>query len=230
MAINSAAQTETLLRCRGIRKIFASRGRSTIVLNGVDLDLHPGEVVLISGRSGAGKSTLVSLIGGLDRADQGSVSLGDSRYEEMSNSQLARLRRDKIGIVFQNYNLLPSWTALENVEAALADQGRGRRNQAAALLEQLGLAGRLENLPAELSAGEQQRVALARALANNPTLILADEPTADVDPETAREIVARLITPVGEKRAALLVASHGAFPPSEAHTIYVLQNGKLIRE
>jgi len=225
--MNGAHLPTDVLRCRGVVRSFLVKGRMIRVLDGVDLLVHPGEAVLISGKSGSGKTTLVSLLGTLDRADMGSISLGDAQFGTMSGTALARLRSERIGIVFQNHNLLPSWTALENVEAALIGHGKARRDHAAALLDDIGLGDRLGHLPAQLSAGEQQRVAVARALANSPALILADEPTADVDADTAREIISRLISPVRTKKAALVVVTHGTFPAEQADTIYFLREGRL---
>jgi len=224
----------SLLHCTGLVKNFVVRHSAIRVLNGIDLAIGKGEVVAVTGRSGSGKSTLISLLGGLDRATAGSITFDGVRFEETSNTDLARLRRNRIGVMFQNFNLLPSWTAVENVEAALvaagvanAERRKERREKAAAALAALGLGGRLLNLPSELSAGEQQRVALARALANNPALILADEPTADVDPEAAVEITRRLIGPVRSSGAALLVATHGAFPLDLADRVFLMRDGRL---
>ncbi|MBI3946531.1 MAG: ATP-binding cassette domain-containing protein [Armatimonadetes bacterium] len=222
---------DPLLQCRGLRKCFITRGREVCVLGSVDLAVRAGEVVVIRGRSGAGKSTLLGLLGGLERPTSGSVLLGSERLEALSASALASLRRRRIGIIFQSHNLLPSWTARENVEAALMHAGvpaGARRARAAGLLKALGLEDRLGYLPAELSVGQQQRVAIARALVNEPSVILADEPTGDVDPETAAEIVSLLTAPVHERGVALVVATHGAFPLDGADRVCHLEGGRLI--
>ncbi|MBI3040032.1 ATP-binding cassette domain-containing protein, partial [bacterium] len=137
----------------------------------------------------------------------------------------------KIGIIFQNFNLLTSWTAFENVDAVLMHQGlkkSDRREKVEKLLTDLGLGNRMNNLPSELSIGQQQRVAIARTLANEPSLILADEPTGDVDPETAEEIISHLMRPVKQNNTTLVVATHGSFPGKYADKTFVLKDGKLI--
>lgn len=219
-----------LLECNNLGKAFTVRGKEIAVLKGVSFSVHRGEIVLITGKSGAGKSILLSLLGGLDQPTSGSVIFEGRRFESLSNEELARLRRNKIGIIFQNFNLVASWTACENVEAALRHNGmpkETRRAKAIKVLDDLGLGDRLDNLPAELSIGQQQRVAIARTLANDPMLILADEPTGDVDPETAQEIVDMLITPVTEKGATLIIATHGNFPMDTARRVLLLRDGVL---
>jgi putative ABC transport system ATP-binding protein len=213
-----------------VEKRFEVGKRTIEVLRGASLAVRRGEVLAIAGRSGAGKSTLLGLLAGIDRPSAGTVLVEGRDLAALGPTELTELRREKIGMVFQNCNLLSSWTALENVEAALLPSGMARatrRERARGLLESLGLAERLGSLPAELSAGEEQRVALARALANEPSIILADEPTGDVDGETAREIVELLCSPVREGRAALVVATHGAFPLQAATRVLRLDGGKL---
>jgi putative ABC transport system ATP-binding protein len=222
-----------LLECRNLAKTFRVRGREIVVLSGVEFAVKPGEIITITGRSGEGKSVLLWLLSGLDRPDSGQVVFKGRSLAGFSNRELARLRRDEIGIIFQNFNLVASWTAVENVESAMRHNGMSpqeRRRKAVAALAELGLGDRLDNLPAELSIGQQQRVAIARTLANDPKLILADEPTGDVDPETAREIIDLLLAPVKEKGATLVVATHGNFPLDEAHRVLVLKNGSLMEQ
>jgi putative ABC transport system ATP-binding protein len=219
-----------LLECRDLEKTFQVREREIAVLNGVGFAVKPGEIITITGRSGEGKSVLLWLLSGLDRPDSGQVVFKGRSLAGLSNRELARLRRDEIGIIFQNFNLVASWTAVENVESAMRHNGMSRqerRQKATAALAEIGLGDRLDNLPAELSIGQQQRVAIARTLVNGPTLILADEPTGDVDPETAREILDLLLAPVREKGATLIVATHGNFPLGEAHRVLVLKDGRL---
>jgi ABC-type lipoprotein export system ATPase subunit len=226
----SARRDAAVVECRNLAKSFTVRGREIRVLDGIDLRVAEGEVVVVTGKSGAGKSVLLSLLAGLDRQTAGTVTFKGRRLEELSNAELAQLRREQIGVIFQNFNLLPSWTGLENVEAALlhtAIPKSGRREKARALLEGLGLGDRLDNLPGELSAGEQQRVALARSLANEPSLILADEPTADVDPETGDEITQRLVGQARKNGVTLIVATHGAFPLDAADRVFVIREGRL---
>ena len=226
-----SANSGVLLQCTDLRKTFTLRGREIRVLDGVSLSVPRGEIVAVSGRTGAGKSTLLMLLGGLDRPTSGTVALSGRNMEALSNEELAQLRRTQIGIVFQSHNLLPSWTALENVGAALLHTGMPaarRRERVKALLSELGLGGRMDNLPAELSMGQQQLVAIARALANEPELLLADEPTGDVDPESAQEIIRLLASPVRERGAALVIATHGVFPLNVADRVLHLRGGALV--
>jgi putative ABC transport system ATP-binding protein len=200
------------------------------VLRGVSLSAHPREVVVIRGRTGAGKSTLLHILAGLDRPTSGRVAVGGQALDTLPPGALVRLRRDAIGIIFQSFNLLPSWTALENVEAAMMHTPLprpARREKAEALLDGLGLTPHRGSLPSALSAGQQQLVAVARALANGPRLILADEPTGDVDPETAQGIVERLTALARDQAAALVVATHGPFPLDVATRALRLDDGRL---
>jgi putative ABC transport system ATP-binding protein len=227
----TATPDGVLLECKDLKKTFTLRRREIRVLQGVNLSAARGEIVLITGRTGSGKSTFLTLLAGLDRPTAGSVRLDGRRMETLSNEELTRLRRERIGIVFQSHNLLPSWTAFENVEAALLHTGMPaaqRRGRVEALLSELGLGDRMDNLPAELSVGQQQLVAIARALANEPALILADEPTGDVDPESAQEIIRRLTLPVKEKGATLVIASHGTFPVDVADRVLCMSDGRLV--
>jgi putative ABC transport system ATP-binding protein len=226
------AETSTpIIEARSLVKNFRVRGKDIPVLRGLDLAAAPGEVVVVRGKSGAGKSVLLWLLSGLDRPDSGEVFLEGRPMRALSNAMLAGLRQDRLGIVFQNFNLVASWTALENVEAVLEARGlppgEARRRALDALVE-VGLSERLDNLPAELSIGQQQRVAVARTLAAGPSLILADEPTGAVDPETAAEIIDMLLRPVRERGATLIVATHGHFPAHVADRVLRLENGRLV--
>ncbi|MBI3910148.1 MAG: ABC transporter ATP-binding protein [Armatimonadetes bacterium] len=231
MRIDSEAGTNCLLlECRDLRKTFVVKRQEICVLESITFSVNRGEIVVLTGKSGAGKSTLLGILAGLDRPTSGSAIFEGRPLESMTNEALAWLRRRDIGIVFQSFNLLPSWTAFENVEAALMHTGlskSARRQKVVALLEALGLGARLDNLPAELSVGEQQRVAVARTLIHAPKLLLADEPTGDVDPETAQEIIARLVAPVKETGATLIVATHGIFPQEIADTVFQMKDGRL---
>lgn len=225
--------SEALVECRDIEKNFRIRDREIRALDGISLSVNRGEIAVVSGRSGAGKSTLLSMLGGLDRPTSGSVIFDGRHMEDLSNRDLALLRHTQIGMVFQSFNLLPSWTAVENVGAALIHAGLSRperSEKACALLDDLGLGDRLGHLPSELSAGEQQRVAVARALANGPALVLADEPTGDVDAETAREVMDYLLGPVRESRVTLLIATHGIIPLDIADRVFRMSAGRLVPE
>lgn len=171
------------------------------------------------------------LLAGLDRPDTGDVLFKGQPFGRMSNGRLAALRAGHIGLIFQNFNLVTSWTALENIAAPLELKGLEPsevRARSVALLSTLGLEDRLDNLPAELSVGQQQRVAVARTLITKPSLILADEPTGDVDPETATEIAHLLFAEVKERGATLIVATHGHFPCQGVNRVLSLKNGQLV--
>jgi putative ABC transport system ATP-binding protein len=181
-----------LYELRDVRRIYRTGGGEVRALDGIDLTIAPAEFMAIEGPSGSGKSTLLQLLGALDVATSGSVTFDGRELATLGDRDLTQLRAQEIGFVFQNFNLIPTLTALQNVEAALVGQNGGRaarRERALALLEQVGLAPRSMHLPTLLSGGEQQRVAIARALANAPRVILADEPTGNLDSVTADEVV-----------------------------------------
>ncbi len=219
-----------LLKVENLSKSFHTRGQEIKVFSDVSFSVSVGELLLITGRSGTGKSTMLGLLSGLDRASAGRIYFQESEITGLSQAALAELRAQSIGMIFQSFNLIHGWTALENVEAVLMHRGisvEERRKRAADILGELGLKDRLNNLPAELSVGQQQRVAIARTLVNDPVLILADEPTGDVDPETAGEIISLLVPRIKRGRAAMIVASHGLFDASLASRVLCLKDGAL---
>ena len=224
---------QPLLESRDLTKRFRARGGETTILRDVSLCVHRGETVVITGRSGSGKSTLLGLLAGLDPPTAGSVAFEGRDFASLSAADLARLRRERIGVIFQSYNLLPAWTAFENVEAGLLrtePDREARRVRVEAALRDVGLADRMAGLPSELSVGQQQRVAVARTLAMGPDLILADEPVGEVDPETGREILALLLAHVSEDGRALVLATHGAPPEGLGGKAYRLEEGRLLAE
>ena len=195
----------------GLTKSFPAPGGDLQVLAGIDLTLAPGRSLVVTGPSGSGKSTLLNLVGTLDRPTAGSIRLGDTDPFALPPAELARFRARRVGFVFQDHLLLPQLDALENVlcaALALGPVGREGRERAAALLERLGLADRMKHLPGELSGGQKQRVALARALVNDPELVLADEPTGNLDENTADRIGELLAGIVADRGVMLLVATH----------------------
>jgi len=227
----SSARNNPLIRIAGLHKGYRSGNRVLPVLQDLDLEVHPGEFVVILGISGSGKTTLLNLIGGIDRADRGALGVCGVSLPGASETDLARFRRDHIGFVFQSYNLLPTLTARENVEAALeVTRLYGRRMarlRADEFLTAVGLADKVAAFPAELSGGEQQRVAVARALAKEPPLVLADEPTGNLDSETGAEtwdLMDRLRRKSG---AAFLVVTHDPRAASRADRVFTIVKGYL---
>jgi lipoprotein-releasing system ATP-binding protein len=199
----------SLLQATGIHKKFGQLE----VLKGVDLSLAKSEIVSIVGPSGSGKSTLLHILGTLDRPDSGRVALGNTELTKLSGRRLAELRNRRIGFVFQFHHLLPEFSAIENVSIPAWIGGRRRsavRPEAERLLGLLGLGHRLDHKPGELSGGEQQRVAVARALIQEPRVVLADEPTGNLDPATAAGVQDLLIELNGERRLTLVVVTHSA--------------------
>jgi putative ABC transport system ATP-binding protein len=223
--------TDTVLSCSHITKRFVSRGRITEVLCDVSLTVHGGQIVVIRGRSGTGKSTLLQILAGLDRPTAGRVEIAGRSLEGLSDRELGALRRQTLGFIFQNFNLIPSWTAGQNAEAALIHTRLTRperHRKVREMLERLELGDRMDHLPSELSVGQQQRVAIARALVHSPAIVFADEPTGDVDPQTAKSIMDCLIGLVRANGTALIVCTHGEFAPETADQHYILQNGRLV--
>lgn len=222
--------SEPILSARALTKTYTMGKRSLEVLRGVSLDVARGEFIALRGASGAGKSTLLHLFGGLDTPNAGEVRFGGKNLYQLSSNEIAGLRNTRIGFVFQAYHLLPELDALENVclparmarvPAAQAEQ-RGRE-----LLARVGLAGRVEHKPFELSGGEQQRVAIARALINEPELILADEPTGNLDSHTGSEIIDLLVQLRAEKNTTLMIATHDASVAARAPKAVHLVDGMI---
>ena len=201
-------------------------------LDGVSISVNEGEFVAIQGTSGSGKSTLLNMIGGLDHPTSGEVLFDSKPLGPFSKKEMARYRRFSVGMIFQNFNLIPTMTAAENVRLALAFGGlRGpeRKRRAAELLERVGLADRLEHRPSELSGGEQQRVAIARALANNPKVLLADEPTGNLDSTRAHELLALLQRMVETDTLTVLMVTHDReLAGSFANRIILMKDGKVV--
>jgi putative ABC transport system ATP-binding protein len=221
-----------LLLASSISKSYRIGPRTLEVLKGVSLAIQAGEFVALRGASGAGKSTLLHLLGGLDRPDGGTIHLDGHDLAAYSASDLARLRNERVGLVFQAYHLLPELSALENVclPGRMARHGAGEtEKRARSLLARVGLADRVDHRPYELSGGEQQRVAIARALINSPTLLLADEPTGNLDSATGGEII-RLLRELQGLKATLVIATHDNALASIAPRVVELADGRLLRD
>ena len=200
-------------------------------VDGVDLEVQPGEFVVIAGPSGSGKTTLLQLLGALDRPSGGRVEFEGKDLARMGDGELAALRRDTLGFIFQQFNLIPTLTAQQNVEAALAPRkfkSAERRRRAAALLDRVGLAPRASHLPSQLSGGEQQRVAIARALANRPRVLLADEPTGNLDSATGDAILALLYRLWEEEGLTVVLITHDAAIARTAPRLLRLADGRPI--
>ena len=201
-------------------------------LRGVNLTLYQAEFVVITGPSGSGKTTLLNIIGTLDKPSSGKVSIDGEDITGMKDGQLTKLRRYKIGFVFQFHNLIPVLTALENVELPLLTAGvkpKAAQERASLMLESVGLKERLTHLPDELSGGEQQRVAIARALANHPKIILADEPTGDLDTKTGTEVVQIMYESAKKENASVLVVTHDPVVADRAERLFEMRDGMITK-
>jgi putative ABC transport system ATP-binding protein len=221
-----------LLSCRGLRKDYGKDAGLVRAVDGVDLDVAAGETVAIMGPSGCGKSTLLHLLGGLDRPSGGEVRLAGRRVDQMSEKALARLRQDAVGFVFQAFHLMDELTAVENVElpALLAGRpARASRRRATELIERVGLAERARFLPAALSGGQRQRVAIARALANEPLLVLADEPTGNLDSAATLEVL-RLFESLHAAGQTLVIVTHDSRIAATADRMISMRDGVFIDE
>jgi len=225
------SERATLLEARGLTKSFRLGASLLEVLCGVDVSVAAGEFVALCGASGSGKTTLLHLLGGLDVPDAGIIRVAGEDLAGMSRQSVARFRNREIGFVFQAYHLLPELDALENV-ALPARMARLSNAEAEArardLLMRVGLSGRLEHRPNELSGGEQQRVAIARALMNGPGLLLADEPTGNLDSATGEEIISLLGDLHGERKVTLVVATHDEKVAGHARRVLRLEDGMIV--
>ncbi|HCA85547.1 MAG TPA: ABC transporter ATP-binding protein [Streptomyces sp.] len=226
----TAADAAPLLRAEGLVRTHPAEGAPVEAVRGVDLRVERGEFVAVTGPSGAGKSTLLHLLGGLDRPDSGRIWLEGRRVDTHSEARWAVLRRRSIGIVFQFFNLVSDLTVADNVElpALLANSSpRQARESRAELLADLGLAGKENSTPGELSGGEQQRVALARALVNRPALLLADEPAGSLDSKGTREVL-RLLSRYHERGQTIVLVTHDARMASAADRVISLFDGRIV--
>lgn len=221
-----------LLEAREVSKIYQMGSTSVTALDGVSLAMREGEFVAIQGTSGSGKSTLLNMIGGLDHPTAGDVLFNEKPLAPFSKKEMARYRRYSVGMIFQNFNLIPTMSAEENVGLALAFgglRGNQRRKRASELLGRVGLSDRLTHRPSELSGGEQQRVAIARALANSPKVLLADEPTGNLDSTRAHELLGLLREMVTSDSLTILMVTHDReLATSFADRIILMKDGKVI--
>ncbi len=219
-----------MLEIKGVTKIYGEGGSAVTALNNVSFKAEKGEFIAIMGPSGSGKSTLLNIIGGLDRLTRGEIILEGQRMDNLSEDGLVNFRRGKISYVFQQYHLLPSLTAIENVWLPLTFcSTNGRHHKAMELLEKMGLGKRALHKPNQLSGGEQQRVAIARALISDPLLTLADEPTGNMDQKTGREIL-DLFGQLNQEGRNIIMVTHNREAAERARKIIVLQDGCIVDE
>jgi putative ABC transport system ATP-binding protein len=221
-----------LLSARAVRKTYGRGDALVRAVDDVDLDVAAGETVAIMGPSGCGKSTLLHLLGGLDRADSGTITLADKQVDRLGERSLARLRRDVVGFVFQSFHLMDELTAVENVELPALLAGRSpriARRRALDLLDRTGLADRARFLPSALSGGQRQRVAVARALANEPVIVLADEPTGNLDSAATLEVL-RLFDDLHEAGQTLVIVTHDSRIAATADRMITMRDGEFIDE
>jgi putative ABC transport system ATP-binding protein len=225
-------QKGSLIETRNLGRIFYRKNSAPIkALKDVNLEAYNGEFLAIVGRSGSGKTTLLNLLGGLDRPTTGEIRFEGKSLSKLSNRDLALLRRERIGFIFQTFNLLPSLTAFENVESALIHTSMSKNQvhgKVSALLDSLELTGLSGRLPLELSVGQQQKVAIARAIVKDPTLILADEPTGEMDPMASREILDKLVELNRKLGITLVVASNAMSMFSEADRVLFINAGRIV--
>jgi len=231
--VSAGAGPAPLVRIRGLHKVY-TRGEERIdVLRGIDLDIPPGDFLALMGPSGSGKSTLLNLIGGLDKPTAGSIEVAGQQVDRMDDSALARFRARHVGFVFQMYNLLPVLTAERNVELPLlltelaADE---RRRRARAALTAVGLGDRLRHFPRQLSGGQEQRVGIARAIVTDPTLLLCDEPTGDLDRKSGDEVLDLLAALNREFGKTIVMVTHDPHAAERAQRLVHLDKGVLVTE
>jgi putative ABC transport system ATP-binding protein len=224
---------EPLLEAENVEMFLGQGAAGVHALKGVSLSVAPGQLTLMMGPSGSGKSTLLSILGCILKQSKGTVRVAGASTSRMDTEQLAALRREHIGFVFQSYNLFPGLTALENVKTGLAIRRRGGHNtaeRAQHALEAVGLGHRLSSLPGQMSGGEQQRVAMARAIVANPSIILADEPTAALDSEAGRNVMQQLQSLARTQGCAVLVVSHDNRVLAFADRIVGMQDGRILSD
>jgi putative ABC transport system ATP-binding protein len=219
----------TIIRMAGIRKVYDTGKIKVEALAGIDLDVHPGEFVAIVGPSGSGKSTLMNLVGCLDTPTEGIYEIGGDNVAGVTRDELAEIRNRRVGFVFQNFNLLPHITAQENVELPMLFGGispRERRQRAVDLLSRVGLGDRVHHKPTELSGGQMQRVAIARALAMNPDILLADEPTGNLDTSSGTDIMS-IFTELWQSGRTLVIITHDPALAKRASRIVEIRDGRI---
>ena len=219
-----------IVECINVKKSYRQGEIEVHALRDVSLAIEKGEFTAVAGPSGSGKTTLLNLVGGLDTSDAGSIMVDGKVFNQMSQSRLANLRLHKIGFVFQAYNLIPVLSAAENVEFVMLLQGvsaRERQQRAKKILDDVGLADKYDRRPAELSGGQQQRVAVARAIVSDPSIVLADEPTANLDSETGNGLLEMMKKMNEEKKVTFIFSTHDKMVMDYARRLVLLRDGRL---
>ena len=219
-----------MIALEGITKVYKMGKQDLVVLKGINLQVKQGELVAIMGASGSGKSTLLNIAGCLDRPTAGKYYFEDKEVSRLESGDLARIRGQKIGFIFQTFNLLSRITALANVELGMTYSGGVNRQRAKEALVKVGLAERIHHRPLELSGGEQQRVAIARAIVKNPSLFLADEPTGQLDSNSGEEVMSILLSLHAEQGTTLIIVTHDASVAHRCQRIIHLKDGQIVAE
>jgi putative ABC transport system ATP-binding protein len=222
---------ETILNIKNLTKTYQGGGRTLTVLQGIDFSVEAGSTLSIVGPSGSGKTTLLGLCAGLDRSSGGTVELNNIRLDELSEDERAQVRNRYVGFIFQNFQLLPTLTALENVMVPLELRGeKNIRARSMDLLDKVGLGARMHHYPAQLSGGEQQRVSLARAFSNNPRILFADEPTGNLDAETSDKVIKLLFDLNHEAGTTLVIVTHNLELAAKTNRIIHIKGGQIIND
>ena len=220
-----------ILKCEGIRKVYGSGGNQVVALDGIDLSVSKGEFVAILGASGSGKSTLLHILGSVDKPTDGKVIIDGTDLSKLNQTQAAIFRRRKVGVVYQFYNLIPTLTAKKNILMPLAlDKKKPNKEYFDKIVGSLGIAEKLEALPNQLSGGEQQRVAIARSLIYRPALLLADEPTGNLDQKNSKEVVDMLKLSNRNLKQTILLITHDEKVAMEAERIVTVEDGHIISD
>lgn len=220
-----------ILKCEGVRKVYGERGNQVVALDGIDLSVSKGEFVAIVGASGSGKSTLLHILGSVDKPTSGRVMIDGTDLARLNQTQAAIFRRRKVGLVYQFYNLIPTLTARKNILMPLAlDRKKPNQEFFDTIVASLGIADRLEAMPGELSGGQQQRVAIARSLIYRPALLLADEPTGNLDQKNSREIIDMLKLLGRNLEQTILLITHDEKVAMEAQRVITVEDGHIIRD
>ena len=220
-----------ILRCEGVRKVYGERGNRVDALRGIDLSISKGEFVAVMGASGSGKSTLLHILGSVDKPTEGKVVIDGTELSTLNRTQAAVFRRRKVGLVYQFYNLIPTLTIRKNILMPLAlDKKKPNQEYFEKVVGSLGLAGRLEALPGQLSGGQQQRAAIARSLIYRPALLLADEPTGNLDQKNSREVIDMLRLSNRNLGQTILLITHDERVALEAERIITMEDGHIISD